>query len=61
MKTQNIWRSTVELQAKFASAIISRIRELVSHSRSYRARSIRCVVMLFTNGGGGTSVGEERP
>ena len=39
--------NTVE-QAKFASAIISRMRELVSHSRSYRTRSIGCIVTLST-------------
>ena len=48
---------TVE-QAKFASVYISRIRDLVSHSRSYRTRSIGCLVMLSTTGGDGASVGE---
>ena len=48
---------TVE-QAKFASAYISRIRELVSHSRSYRTRSIGCLVTLYTTRGDGASVGE---
>ena len=52
--------STVE-QAKFASAIISRIRELVSPSRSNRTRSIGCLVTLSTTGGDGASVGELDP
>ena len=51
---------TVE-QAKFASAIISRIRELASSSRSYRTRSIGCLVTIFTTGGDGASVGEFLP
>ena len=46
--------ATVE-QLKFACAIISRIRELVSHSRT---RSIIYMVTLPTTGGGGASVGE---
>ena len=45
-------------QAKFASAIISRIREVASPSRSYRTRTIACLVTLFTTGGDGASVGE---
>ena len=49
--------NTVE-QAKFASAYISRIRELASHSRSYRTPSIGCLVTLSTTGGDGASVGE---
>ena len=44
--------NTVE-QAKFASAYISRIRDLVSHSRSYRTRSIGWLVTLSTTGGDG--------
>ena len=51
---------TVE-QAKFASAIISRIGELASPSRSYRTRSIGCLVTLSTTGGDGASVGESHP
>ena len=56
--TTNIY--TVE-QAKFASAIISRIRELASPSRSYRTGSIGCLVTLSTTGGDGASVGEFHP
>ena len=52
--------NTVE-QAKFASAIISRIRELALPSRSYRTRSIVCLVTIFTTGGDGTSIGEFMP
>ena len=55
-----IYIYTVE-QIKFGSAIISRIRELASPSRSYRTRSIRCLVTLFTTGGDGASVGEFQP
>ena len=39
--------STVE-QAKFASAIISQIREQVSNLRTYRTQSIGCIVTLST-------------
>ena len=53
----HIYIYTVE-QAKFASAYISQIRDLVSHSRSYRTRSIGCLVSLSTTGGDGASVGE---
>ena len=49
--------NTVE-QAKFTSAYISRIRELVSHLRSYRTRSIGCLVTLSTTRGDDASVGE---
>ena len=57
---QYIYIYTVE-QAKFASAIISRIRELVSLSRSYCTQSIGCLVTLSTTGGDGVSVSEFHP
>ena len=52
--------NTVE-QAKFASAIISRIRELVSPSQTYPTQSIACLITLSTTGGDGASVGEFHP
>ena len=52
--------NTVE-QAKFVSVIISQIRELVSPSRSYRMRSIGCLVTISTTGDDGASVGEFHP
>ena len=48
-------------QAKFASAMISRIRELVAPSRTYCTQSIRYLVMLSTTRGDGVSVGEFHP